>query len=136
LSRTDSTWRLRGRTLAALVLIVGAQALIRIAALPRWRRRLGLAGECTAAQQDEARRLAIHVERAAARLPWGALCLPQAIALSIMLKYSDIPHDLVIAIRPAGQRGQADALHAWIDCGGTVVLGALAGPWHELARLP
>jgi len=104
LSRTDSTWRLRGRTLAALVLIVGAQALIRIAALPR--------------------------------LPWGALCLPQAIALSILLKYSDIPHHLVIAIRPAGQRGQADALHAWIDCGGTVVLGALAGPWHELARLP
>ena len=96
----------------------------------------GLAGAAAPHRQSEARRLAIHVERAAARLPWGALCLPRAIALSALLKNRNIPHQVVIAIRPAGQRGEADALHAWIDCGGIVVLGALEGPWHELARLP
>ena len=136
LSKADPAWRLRGRTLAALALLVGAQVLIRIVPLPRWRSRLGLAGECLIHQRIEARRLAVHVERAAARLPWGALCLPQAIALSMLLKNKGIPHQVVIAIRPSGQRGQADSLHAWVDCGGITVLGALAGPWHELARLP
>ena len=119
-----------------MVLLVGAQALIRIVPLGRWRGLLGLAGECLPHQQIEARRLAVHVERAACRLPWGALCLPQAMALSIMLKRRHIPHQLVIAIRPPGRRDDADALHAWVACGTTIVIGALDGPWHEVARMP
>lgn len=53
-----------------------------------------------------------------------------------MLKNKNISHQMIIAIRPAGQREGADALHAWVECGGNIVLGALDGPWHELARLP
>lgn len=136
LSKPESAWRLRARTLAAMALLVAAQIMVRIVPLARWRGWLGLAGAAAPHRQSEARKLAIHVERAAARLPWGALCLPRAIALSALLKNRNIPHQVVIAIRPAGQRGEADALHAWIDCGGIVVLGALEGPWHELARLP
>lgn len=117
-------------------LLVGAQALIRIVPLARWRGWLGLAGTASPADRIAARRLAVHVERAASRLPWGALCLPQAVSLSIMLKKKNIPHHLIVAIRPAGQREAADALHAWVECAGTIVLGALDGPWHELARLP
>ena len=134
--QADSPWRLRARTLTAMALLVSAQALIRIVPLGRWRGRLGLAGECLPQQQIAARRLAVHVERAASRLPWGALCLPQAMALSVMLKRRHIPHQLVIAIRPPGRRDDADALHAWVACGPTIVIGALDGPWHEVARMP
>lgn len=136
MSRVEPPWRLRARTLTAMALLVGAQALIRIVPLGRWRGRLGLAGECSPLQQIAARRLAVHVERAAGRLPWGALCLPRAMTLSVMLKSRGIPHQLVIAIRPPGLRGEADVLHAWVDCSGTIVIGALDGPWHEVARMP
>ncbi len=136
MSQAESPWRLRARTLSAMVLLAGAQALIRIVPLGRWRGRLGLVGECRPDQQVAARRLAVHVERAASRLPWGALCLPQAMALSVMLKSRGIPHQLVIAIRPPGLRGEADALHAWVDCCGAIVIGVLDGPWHEVARMP
>ena len=119
-----------------MALLIWAQILIRVVPLARWRGWLGLGGEAAPADLIAARRLAVHVERAAARLPWGARCLPQAIALGIILKNKNIPHQMIIAIRPAGQREAADALHAWVECGSNIVLGALDGPWHELARLP
>jgi hypothetical protein len=83
----------------------------------------------------EARRLAGQVERAAVRLPIGTRCLPRAMALSWILRANRIPHVLVFAVRPAGLRQSADALHAWVEIGGTVVLGELPGPWLETLRL-
>lgn len=133
----ESAWTLRARTLSALTLLVAAQAAIRVVSFACWRARLGLAGSATPGQQDAARRLAVHVTRAAARLPWGAKCLPQAVALSWLLRRRAVPHTLVIAARPPGQREPGgDTLHAWVECGGPIVIGELPGPWHVLARLP
>ncbi len=101
-----------------------------------WRGRLGLGGTKPVCGAAEARRLALHVERAAQRLPFGLLCLPRAMALSWLLRRRAIPHALVMAVRPADQRGGPDDLHAWVEAGGTIVLGALPGTWLETARLP
>lgn len=101
-----------------------------------WRGWLGLSGAALPDAANEAQRLAHHVDRAASRLPFPTLCLPRAIALSRLLLRRGIPHQLVIAARPASQRGGGDDLHAWIEAGGRIVLGELPGRWLETARLP
>lgn len=99
----------------------------------RWRARLinGAAPQAVPgpAETLEARRLAVHVERAASRLPFKTLCLPRALALSAMMRARGLPHCLVIAVRPAELRTGEDDLHAWIDSGEMRVLGDLPGAW-------
>ena len=63
--------------------------------------------------------------RAAARVPWRADCLIQALAMDRLLRrrgYSPQFH-LGVARRPAG----AFAAHAWLVCGGVTVSGGSAG---------
>jgi len=120
-----------------MALLLAAQAAIRAVPFARWRARLGLAGAASPGQQSEARRLAVHVARAAGRLPRGAKCLPQAIALSWQLSHRAVPHTLVIAARAPNQReAGGDTLHAWVECGDRIVLGELPGAWHVVARMP
>jgi hypothetical protein len=57
-------------------------------------------------------------------------------ALSWMLRRRAIPHRLAMAARPAGQRGGADDLHAWVEASGIIVLGELPGPWIVVESLP
>ncbi len=129
-------WRLRRRTLAATGWLCLARLTVAWLPFRLWRGRLGLAGKTADEAVSEARRLARHVDRAAARLPFGLLCLPRAMALSWLLRRRAIAHQLVLAARAAGQRGGADDLHAWIEAGGTIVLGDLPGPWVETMRFP
>jgi len=117
-----------------MVLLCRARLLVAMVPLARWRGTLGLAGEARDDDGGEARRLAIHVERAAARLPFHTKCLVRAMALSWLLRPRAIPHALVIAVRPQAARGGDDDLHAWIEHGGRIVLGDLPGPWLEVAR--
>jgi hypothetical protein len=79
-----------------------------------------------------ARRLAAQVERAAWRLPFAVKCLPQALALSWLLRRRHIAHRVVLAVRPSAARGGNDDLHAWVDCQRVIVLGGLPGPWAEI----
>ena len=133
-------WRARGRnwltTARALGLLLAARLLI--AALPFriWRGWLG--GRPVAAQPADAaaaRRLAAQVERAAWRLPFVVKCLPQAMALSWLLRSAGLPHSLVFAARPPGNRDGSDDLHAWVEVAGRIVLGDLPGPWLRLHQL-
>lgn len=105
-----------------------------------WRGWLGLDGpavpNAVPNAASEVQRLALHIERAAARLPFLTLCLPRAMALSWVLLRRGIAHQLVIAARSASLRGGTDDLHAWVEAGGQIVLGALPGPWLETARFP
>lgn len=130
-------WRLRARTARAMAYLVWARTLVGLVPIRWWRGALGLSGlDPDVHQSQEARRLALHVERAAGRLPLHILCLPRAMALSWMLRQGGIPHRLVMAVKPLDARGMGDDLHAWIDVGGERVIGELPGPWIEVAILP
>ena len=119
-----------------MALLAAARLLITYVRFDRWRSRLGLAGIASPAQQAAAQRLGRHVERAADRLPGTSKCLPQAVALSWMLRARRIPHNLVMMVRPAAARGGSDDLHAVIRCGNHIVLGNIPGPWIETLALP
>lgn len=116
--------------------LCAARLTVAAGGIARWRARLGWAGIAGPAEQIAARRLAAHVERGAGRLPFASKCLPQAIALSRMLRRRRIAHRLVIAARPADRRGGSDDLHAWVECGDAIVIGDLAGPWLRVVEIP
>ncbi len=137
-------WRLRRLTLEAMLRVCAARVLVRFVPLGYWRGRLGRAAPAHAAEHAvaaspehiaEARRLALHVERAAARLPFSTKCLPRAIALARMLQARGRPYSLRIAIRPPAERGGTDDLHAWVEMGGIKVIGDLPGNWVILLNL-
>lgn len=132
----SNPWRLRARTLEAMVGLVAARAVIAMVPLPRWRGCFGLGGAPGADALAQARALAAHVRRGAGRLPHSSKCLPQALALSWMLRRRRIAHRLTIAARPTEMRGAGDDLHAWIELDGVIVLGELPGPWMALFILP
>ena len=119
-----------------MLALVWSRLLVRRVKFARWRGALGLAGEADPAQQQDALLLGRHVERAAARLPGTAKCLPQALALSWMLRRRGIAHRVVLMVRPRQQRGGIDDLHAMVHCGARVALGELPGPWIETLVLP
>lgn len=120
-----------------MVRLVRAWWLVNKVPFARWKGRL-LSKQADQtpdpAQIAESRRLAIHVERAAARLPFATRCLPRALALSAMLRARNLPHRLVVAARPAEDRQGQDDLHAWIESGTERVLGDLPGPWLPISR--
>lgn len=130
-----SAWPLRRRTLEAMAWLCLARLAVAVLPFSWWRRTLG-PGPAPRSDPDKARRLAAHLARAAWRLPFATRCLPQAMALSWMLRRRGLDHVLVIAARPPGQRGDEDRLHAWLAVGDQVLLGELPGPWLELYRAP
>lgn len=132
----SNVWRLRARTLEAIAALIAARGVVALVPLKRWRGRFGMAGATAPEALAEARRLAAHVRRGAGRLPVQAKCLPQALALSWMLRRRRIAHSLVIAVRPDTARTGQDDLHAWIELGSAIVLGDLPGPWLPLFTLP
>ncbi len=132
-----SRTRARLRTARAAGLLCLARLLVAAVPFRLWRRSLG-PRKTAGAQLNPAtvRRLAAHIERAAWRLPFGIKCLPQAMALSWQLRRLGAPHRIVFAVRPPGQRGASDRLHAWVECHEWIVLGDLPGPWVRVFELP
>lgn len=121
----------RLRVAEALVLLAVARLLVRGVPLKHWRGSLGrMAAPAGPLAFDDAmrlrcKRLSRAVQRAADRLPGTSKCLPQAMALQWMLARRAIASTLVFGIRPPALRDQGDALHAWVEVGGVVVLGGL-----------
>lgn len=119
------------------MLLLGLARLM-VAAMPFgwWRHLLGSrAPDPVPASPAAARCLASHIERAALRLPFATKCLPRAMALSWMLRRRHIGHTVVLAVRPPEHRAAGDSLHAWVELGGKIVLGELAGPWMRVLAL-
>ena len=130
-------WRLRARTAEAAAALALARLMVARVPFHRWRNRLGAPAAPAewaepSALAADARRLARHVERAAGRLPFETKCLPRAIALAWMLRRRQIGYRLVIAVRPSVLRSGEDDLHAWVEAGGSVVIGDLPGPWAPI----
>lgn len=121
---------------AALRLTV-AKLLVAMVPLRHWRRLLGpVRGPLAAAVQADpaALMLARAVVRGAERLPFETKCLPRAIALHMMLRRRNLASLLVIGVLDPSQRGTIEDLHAWVESGGIVVIGALDQPFHPLVR--
>ena len=123
-------WRGRALTAEAVVLLGIARVLVTAVAFRRWRATLGKpvpAEPGNPALQLErnrdARRLARAVIRAARRLPGESRCLPQAMALAWMLGRRGFACTVVLGVLPGRRRGEIDDLHAWVICGGEIVIG-------------
>ena len=111
----NGRWLAWNRTLRAMLLLVAARLLVAAVPFRVWRGWLGKpTGPPVSADAAAARRLAGQVERAAWRLPFMVKCLPQAMALSWLLRHAGMTHTLVFAARPPGQRDGSDDLHAWV----------------------
>jgi hypothetical protein len=116
-----------------MVLLALARALVAAVPFERWRGTLGSSKGATA--RSESKRLAAQIEWAARRLPFTSNCLPQAMALSWLLRAKAISHEVVFGVRPAELRTADEALHAWVEIDGEKLIGDLPGPWLETLRL-
>lgn len=67
------------------------------------------------------------------RLVPGATCLTQALAAQVLLNRRLIPATVHIGVRQDPRQGFK--AHAWVSCGGAVVLGGDVQPFTPMARL-
>ncbi len=122
-----------------MAMLCRARLLVAWVPFDRWLNSLGTAANggvsSSSDTPEKARRLAAHVEWAAARLPFATKCLPRAMALSWMLRRKGIGHEVVLAARPAHLRDSGDTLHAWVEVDRQRIIGDLPGPWLETLRL-
>lgn len=127
-------WRLL--VAEAALLLLAARLLVAWLRLRWWRHLLGpvTTGPGATPANDGDRQLARAVGRAARRLPGNSKCLPQAMALHWMLARRGRPAQLVVAVLPGTARGGLDDLHAWVECGPEILIGALDRPFRPLVR--
>ena len=121
----------------AMLRLTLARALVTAIPLRRWRGLLGPVGgsqSIAVAPCPAASVLAHAVVRGAAQLPFETKCLPRAMALHGMLRRRRLPSLLVIGVLDPSRRGTIEDLHAWVECSGEVVIGALDQSFHPLVR--
>ena len=130
-------WRRRGLILEAAVWLLAARLALLTAPFQTIARRLGdfvppadprvaaTAAATTPAQAMIAREVSWAVTRAAAHVPFRAVCLPQAMAARIMLKRRGVSS----AMHFGAARGVDKPLgaHAWLDAAGVKVTGYPVG---------
>jgi Transglutaminase-like superfamily len=125
----------RARVAEAAVLLLIAVLLIRLAPLRLWRRSLGRMAPAPAdlSVTIAHRRIARAVVRATTWLPGDYVCLPRAMAVQWMLRRRGLPSTLVFGVVQGGlASGDIHALHAWVETGSTVLIGA--DPTRRFAR--
>ncbi len=77
-------------------------------------------------QLEQAMELGRLVSIAARYAPWQSRCLTQVLVLQQLLEQRQIPGYFSLGVRKAGDEDALDA-HAWLQCGTTIVNGALPG---------
>lgn len=131
------SWRWRILVAEAMILLSLARCLVAAVRLGRWRWLLGEPVDQaarTAPPPSRAQTLAAIVNRGATRLPFECKCLPRAMALHWMLRRRGVPCQLVITVLDPAQRGADDNLHAWVEAGAAVLIGAIDRPFVPLVR--
>lgn len=132
-------WHARAVTAEAAALLALARLLIACVRFGRWSRRLGEPVRARLPQSDDeiawaGRYLGKAVDRAAAHLPFETKCLPRAMATHWMLARRRADSLLVFAVRKGSERGGLDDLHAWVEAGGAMAIGAVDGEYTPMAR--
>ncbi|MGV3513210.1 MAG: lasso peptide biosynthesis B2 protein [Novosphingobium sp.] len=121
------------KVLRAMTYVVVARFLVRFVAFSRWRASVGqmvdpamaLAANATsmnATARSAAFALARQIDRACSRLPGTSRCLPRAVALRWLLHGQPLTVLTVIAFSKVDRAGE-DAYHAWVECGGELLIG-------------
>ena len=85
----------------------------------------------TPAMAAVARTVGRAIRRSARRVPFEAVCLPQAIAAQAMLRRRGVPSVMHFGVN--ANPGQAFEAHAWLDAAGVEVSGYPLGQHTEIA---
>ncbi len=120
--------RQRGRLIEAMIFLSVAKFLIFAVPMRLWRHSLGriektqprAASPALTEDAAQARAVATAVLRGVRLLPFGAACLPRAMAAQWMLVRRGRASRLMIGVG-AGNH----PLHAWVEAGGEGILGEL-----------
>jgi hypothetical protein len=117
-----------------MVLLLLARVLITLVPLRRWRGTLGRVAASPSGSPTTIvhRRVARAVLRATSWLPGDYVCLPRAMAVQWMLRRRGQPSALVFGVLPEHATGDLHALHAWVEVGHEVIMGA--DPTRSYAR--
>lgn len=86
-------------------------------------------GEAGPGEAARIARVAFAIPRAAARVPWRATCLVQALAAKRWLERLGVASRLKLGARKTGE--QALDAHAWLEAGGRIVVGGDIGDYAE-----
>ena len=120
----------RRLVLEAAVLIALAWTGLRLFRFATLRRMLdrvgGSPGPRASGQTHAARisRVAWAIAAISARFP-SATCLVQALAATAMLRRRGVSCELRIGVRAGDNAAEPIEAHAWVECGGTVAVGAV-----------
>lgn len=137
---SQADWQLaarhRARVAEAAVCLLVARLAVGLAPFRTWQATVGapptVAGSAISAEDAlRARRVGRSATRAAERMPFACKCLPRAVAVQWMLRRRAIPAELVIGYHAAAE----EPLHAWVEVGGAIVIGAHDAPYREIIRL-
>ena len=124
--------RLRPDDLVRAVVELGLARL----QLKRHRPRLGAASQNAVPLNDRQSalvdRVALVIPRVAARMPWRADCLVQAMAAQRWLSRARIATSLTLGV-PKDRRPAFEA-HAWLSAGSRIVTGGDVSDYIPLAR--
>ena len=133
-------WPRRPRREQALVAEAAATLLlirVLLTFLPfeRWRALLAPRSQTSTepASLETARQIAWAVQRVSQRLPLSVACLARALAVQQMLGRRRLPSQLRIGVHRDDQG--AFGAHAWVECDGDVLIGALPN-LDEYSLLP
>ena len=107
---------------AAFWLCLGRLALLALPFQDILRKIESINGSGTvAAQPAAAARIVWAVDTASRYLPGMGTCLPRALAAAVLLRRAGLPAQVRVGVA-RGEDGSPEA-HAWVECGGQVVIG-------------
>lgn len=136
-SAREVGWRRRALIAEAAAWLLVMRLALLLAPFPVIARRLGafvppsdprvakVAAPTTPEQAQIARQVSWAVTRAAAHVPFRAVCLPQAMAARIMLERRGVCSAMHFGAAKSAEKLDA---HAWLDAAGVKVTGYPIGP--------
>lgn len=114
-----------------------AKLLVHTIPFRRLAKRLGQPQQVTPATIEPATRAVASrvswaVQTAAHYIPFGFVCLPQAIAAQAMLRRRGVPSTLYLGVAPDRRKNEAITAHAWLRAGDKIVTGKTEAARHRV----